>query len=264
MGPEGSGRRGWRPRVDPGWARLLGGAGAVAVFGSLIGEWQVTDLSELLPPGTGGEDDITELMAGVAEIGAWGAGWLVGVFALLAATAVALFAQPALRGPARAVGLAGAAALALVVTAAAAELSRESVAESAVFGFRGLQPDTSLEVTLGRGLFAGYGGLLLLAAALWLLRSPAPAPPAGTPEGSGGSVPVSHVQSAVPSPPPAPASGASRAAGTAVPYEDTSGLPDPGEADPSYRATEGPDDLTVAPTERFASPPSGHGGHEGR
>jgi hypothetical protein len=208
--------RGWQPRVP--W--LLAGLGALALFGSLIAEWQVTSL-----PGPGFSDEPAgreDYAVGVVALGTWGVVWLVGATALAVCLAVTIAGQDPLRPTARTIGLAIAAVQVPVLVAASLDLARAS-AMSAVFGLVG--PGLpEFEVALGRGLFAAYAGVVLVGAALWLAR-PVPAPAVAP-----GSV-------------PAPAGPGSVPGGGAA-----------GEVAPAGPDDDGPADLAVAPAEPLTHP----------
>jgi hypothetical protein len=74
---------------------LAAAVGAVALFASLISEWQITaiDITEF-----GGTASARQpVTAGVGDLGAFGAGYLAGLFALAAAMALVLFGPPTAR-----------------------------------------------------------------------------------------------------------------------------------------------------------------------
>src|SRR5688500_18735832 len=83
------------------------GLGAAAGFASLVGEWLVMTV-----PGGGPEGDTpVRVPGGVADVGGFGVGYLVGLLALVVGVALALRGTTAVRHNARVAGLALAVAL---------------------------------------------------------------------------------------------------------------------------------------------------------
>jgi hypothetical protein len=137
--------RGWHPAVP--W--VLAGLGAVTMFGSLVGEWQLVDQGETLSFG------LTYTLV-------WGIGWVIGGMLLAICGGLALTGQPSMRHHARTIGLAAAAVNLGILAAAAVNLDRESL-------FAG--PVEGVEVTLGRGVYAAFASVLLIGAAIYLART---------------------------------------------------------------------------------------------
>jgi hypothetical protein len=149
------GARGWHPAIP----RVLAGLGALAMFGSLIGEWQVVE--QRFTPEVG--DDVVESQSlGIGVMFVWGMGWLVGAMLLGVCTVLALTGQPPIRRHARAIGLAVAAVQLGILAGAVVNLNDETV-------FGGVS-DVGVEISLGRGLYAAFASVLLIAAALYLAR----------------------------------------------------------------------------------------------
>jgi hypothetical protein len=161
---------GW---YHPGLPWSLAGLGAVAMFGSLIGEWQVIDSS------------FTQSVIGTESIGlgstpVWGVSWLFGATLLAVCSGLALAGQPQLRGFARTIGLAVATVQLGILVAATVNLSQQSALSFI---------DDSVEISLGRGLYAAFACVLLFGAALYLSMTTAAKTPAVVAEpvrGAGG------------------------------------------------------------------------------
>lgn len=176
------------PRI--GWALAV--LGAAALFASLAGEWATTTLQY-------SETNFDEsYVVGAGTAGNWGAVWLIGALALAAVVGVCLAGPAHVRAAARAAGLATASALLLIMVAATITISGEGLAYDRL---NVVSTEVETEVSLGRGLFAAYATLGLLAAVLWLSAGrprtgmDAPDPdgsrqPAGTPPTSGADLTV--------------------------------------------------------------------------
>lgn len=160
-------RRDWR--LVP----ILAGLSAVAVFASLIGEWQITTITQ---PDIFDSGRTPPLSAGVAELGAYATGYLIGVFALVACTGLMLFGRPAIRDQVRIVGLTAAGVSGAILVGAAIWLDGSS-AEAASAFFIGPQGPT-YELEYGRGLTMAFLGVAGFALALYLAGRLMPAPQA--------------------------------------------------------------------------------------
>lgn len=179
-GPERARTRSWWRRVaglrEPrtGWAVLV--LGAASLFASLVGEWATTTIQ--YPDGSAQE----WYVVGAGTVGNWGIGWMVGGFGLAVAVGMCLAGPSRHRTAARAAGLALAGALLLLMVAATIEIGDPDLAPGGPLGAMttmtvfGNFLDLQIEVSLGRGLFAAYAALGLLAAVLWLSGG---RPPAG-------------------------------------------------------------------------------------
>jgi hypothetical protein len=162
--------RWWAGRpVPPSWRRRLGpvlaGLGTLAMFGSLLGEWQTTRITaetgESLLSGDG-----REIQVGLAELGVWGVGWLVGAMVLTTAVALVVLGGGAPRPTVRTAGLAGAGVLLMVLVATTVYLRAGGPYRGDLFGLGGEHH----EYSLGWGLVVAYGTVVLMAAALWSAR----------------------------------------------------------------------------------------------
>jgi hypothetical protein len=148
-----------RPRLSDRWGRLgswqlaipavLTGLGALALFGSLVGEWQVVQE-------VSGSEQVTIRIGSVLVWGVW---WLVGGMLLASCGGLSLLGPFPLRPYTRAFGLVLAAVLLGMLVAATWELGEESVIVSAVDGF---------EISLGRGIYAAFASVVLFGSALVL------------------------------------------------------------------------------------------------
>ena len=137
---------------------VLAGLGTVAAVASLIGEWFVMTV-----PNGGPEGNTTiQVPGGVAGVGGFGVAYLVGLLGLAGAVALALRGTPGVRHNARVAGLALAAAVLAVLTAAAFSLD-DSGQRGLFYPFQ-----EGFRVDHGRGLVTAFLAALLLAAALHL------------------------------------------------------------------------------------------------
>ncbi|MGY3515600.1 hypothetical protein [Micromonospora haikouensis] len=136
---------------------VAAGLGGVAAFASLVGEWLVMTV----PTGGPAEGDTLRVPGGVSDVGGFGLGYLVGLFALVTAAALALRGSAAVRHDARVAGLALSTALigVLVATSVSLDDSGRRALYSSEDGF---------QVEYGRGLVAAFAACVLLAAALYL------------------------------------------------------------------------------------------------
>ncbi|MEU7995570.1 hypothetical protein AB0B83_09555 [Micromonospora sp. NPDC049060] len=148
---------------DPRLPVLLAALGAVAALASMLGEWQVMTIPNGGPQG----NTPLRVPGGVSDVGGFGVGYLVGLFALVCAVVLALRGTPAVRPNARLAGLAVAGALLGLLVAATASLDE---AAQRVFFY---STDDGFQVEYGRGLVTAFLACALFAAALKLA-------PAGT------------------------------------------------------------------------------------
>jgi hypothetical protein len=137
--------------------------GAVAAAASLIAEWQVTAID-----GAAFDNDQIgdqRIAARVADVGGWGAGYLVGLALLAGALTLMLGGPPAGRGYARLTALSTGGGLLVMLAAVVADLH----GTSKVLGLNALNLEQSqFAVEIGRGVWCGIVGVLAatLAAAL--------------------------------------------------------------------------------------------------
>ncbi|MFG1886352.1 hypothetical protein ACGFIR_00555 [Micromonospora sp. NPDC049051] len=176
--PIGSGRFG---RTFSGLGRdrripvLLAALGAVAALASMLGEWQVMTLPNAGPQG----NTPLRVPGGVSDIGGFGVGYLVGLFALVCAVVLALRGTRPVRSNARLAGLALAGALLGLLVATAASLDE---AGQRVFFY---STDDGFRVEYGRGLVMAFLACVLFAAALKLAPAGAPPLPGNADDGPG-------------------------------------------------------------------------------
>ncbi|BCB80664.1 hypothetical protein Pflav_070740 [Phytohabitans flavus] len=133
-------RRDWR--LVP----VIAGLSAVAIFASLIGEWQTTtftpsDLFGPVPQPT---------TASLPDLGGYAAGYLIGIFLLVACTSLILFGRPAMRDQLRILGLTAAGISGAVLISMVVWLDENSAALAAADFFIGSQ-GPAYELTYGRG-----------------------------------------------------------------------------------------------------------------
>jgi hypothetical protein len=138
--------------------------GAVALFASLISEWQITVLdTSQFGESQGGN---RPLPAGVTDLGALGSGYVVGLFALAGAVVLVLFGPPAGRRHVRLLGMTAAGVLLGLLAALASSLGASSRALSSVYTFD--LDDDQIQLTYGRGIWCAFLGVLAVLLALWL------------------------------------------------------------------------------------------------
>ncbi|MGA5305326.1 hypothetical protein ACPCHT_35845 [Nucisporomicrobium flavum] len=155
--------------------------GALALFGSLISEWQITAIDETVLRGADtGQRPFTTT---IADLGGWGGGYLAGLFLLVTATVLTLFGPVAGRAYARLTALsAGGLLLAVVVTlwSYLGETSRIVGQIDAM-----TLDDDQMQVSVGRGLWCAGVGVALVTLAAWLAGRGLPAPTAAPGEAPG-------------------------------------------------------------------------------
>jgi hypothetical protein len=160
---------------------LSAAVGGVALFASLVSEWQITmvDTSRFADsaPGTG------PLTVGLADLGALGAGYLTGVFLLVIAVVLVLFGPATGRGYARLIGLSTGGVLIAVLAALASTLDDRTRAVEGVFVLQ--FDEAQLQLSYGRGMWCAFAGVAAVLLALYLSARHAPAViPAGEPGSS--------------------------------------------------------------------------------
>ncbi|MFC0532968.1 hypothetical protein [Phytohabitans kaempferiae] len=223
-------RRDWR--LVP----MVAGLGAVAIFASMVGEWQVTTFTgqDFIGPG----QSVQPTTAGIAELGGFGTGYLIGVFVIVGCVALVLFGRPALRDQVRILGLTAAGVLGAVLVSVAVWLDDNSAAFAAADIFVGPQ-GPPYELAYGRGLTMAFLGVAGLAAALHLAGRLMPTPPAQ---------PAVAPATADAEPPPAPEEQPD------WPWRRPRAARESAEADTDLPP---PADLTVGPTAPFLPMPDG-------
>jgi hypothetical protein len=133
----------------------LGALGAVAVFVSLLLDWQAVERNT-------NEQDFVEPVTkfGIIGIFGWGTGWIMGAMVLVGCTVLAVLGEAAARRHSRLIGLTTGGVLLGFLVAAAISLNHRSLA-SADFPLEH-------EYRLEPGVLLAFGSVLLLGAALWL------------------------------------------------------------------------------------------------
>jgi hypothetical protein len=142
-------------------AAVLGG---VALFASLVSEWQVTSIDSAQFGGTvaGNQPVPTD----VGQLGAWGAGYLVGLFVLVGAAVLLFFGPPPGRRYAWLAGLSSGGLLLALLLALAPTLDDTSRTLDAIFKF-GLS-DTQFQLSTGRGVWCALIGVAAVTLAIYL------------------------------------------------------------------------------------------------
>jgi hypothetical protein len=133
--------------------------GAVALFGSLISEWQVTAVDGL--PFGSTEVGLQPLPSGLGDLGGWGGGYLIGLFVLVTAAVLMLFGPPAGRAYARLVTISTGGVLLALLVAIASALHTYSRALTLPQEVLALQDD-QVVLTTGRGGYCAAAGVLLV------------------------------------------------------------------------------------------------------
>ncbi|MDM4721768.1 hypothetical protein QTQ03_20020 [Micromonospora sp. WMMA1363] len=138
------------------------GLGAAAGLASLIGEWVL-----LTFPNAGPSGQQIRVPEGVSDVGGFGAAYLAGLLALVAAVALALRGTGVVRPNARVGGLALAGAL-LTMLAAAATTVADSDPRAVYYG-----EQAGLEIGYGRGLVTAFLACVFFGAALLIIPTAA-------------------------------------------------------------------------------------------
>ncbi|GGK93752.1 hypothetical protein [Mangrovihabitans endophyticus] len=137
---------------------------AIALFASLISEWQVTAVDTTVFGATvaGNQPVPTDL----GDFGAWAAGYLIGVFVLVTATVLVLFGPAPGRRYARLVGLSAGGVMLGLLFAVEPTLDETSRALGALVT---LQLDADqIDLAPGRGIWCALVGVAAAMVALWL------------------------------------------------------------------------------------------------
>lgn len=161
---------------------LFAALGAIAIFGSFLTEWQVTELRfpvEMPDP----EAQQRQLQVGLTALGGWTSAYLVGVFTVTACLALLLFGPRSGRGHLRVVGLAVAGVLFAMLVALMFQIRDSSVALGGINlpvlaedWANGWAPRSiDIDLSYGRGLTAAVVGVACHTLALLLIGLPGPA-----------------------------------------------------------------------------------------
>jgi hypothetical protein len=172
------------PRRDRAVVLLVAGLGALALFASLLSDWQSTTIStSLFRPPEAQSAGSRVLQTSVGDLDAWGSGYLAGLVALVGATAVLLFGPPAAAHLTRVLSLSTAAVLLALLTGLAVDLGQRSMAldNLAYLGEIGTN-----RLDLGRGITCAFIGVAALALAAQLSRRLTARPAAPIPPGTDG------------------------------------------------------------------------------
>lgn len=153
---------------------LTAALGGVALFGSLVSEWQLTEVDGAF----WGDSEVSArpLETTVADLGAWGGGYLTGLFLLVAAVVLTLFGPAAGRRYARLSALSVGGVLLAMVAAAASYLGDTSRIVGQA-GLSGLAED-QVKIAHGRGVWCAAAGVALVLVATILAGRHQPAGPA--------------------------------------------------------------------------------------
>ncbi|MEV4640290.1 hypothetical protein AB0J80_23380 [Actinoplanes sp. NPDC049548] len=153
---------------------LAAALGALALFASLVSEWQVTkiDATVFRDIQTGSRT----FGASVAELDGWGAAYLVGFFLLAAGVVLTLFGPAPGRGYARLTALSTGGVMLAIVAAMWSSLDETSWIAGQL-DVSGLDDD-QIEITMGRGPWCAAVGIVLVLLALYLAGRRDPEAPA--------------------------------------------------------------------------------------
>jgi len=145
---------------------LAAAVGGVALFASLMSEWQITLLNTDQftggPPGDGNRP----LSAGVIDLGAIGGAYLVGLFLLAGATALVLYGPGPARRYARVLGLSTGGVLIGLLAALTASLGETSRVVFALFALE--FDEEQMRLSYGRGIWCAFFGVAAVLLALYL------------------------------------------------------------------------------------------------
>jgi hypothetical protein len=143
---------------------LAAALGGVALFASLVSEWQVTKVNAALLGN--GQVGTESLPASIADLGATGSGYLAGVFALVAATVLVLFGPGGSRPIARLIGLSTGGVLIALLAAIGSQLGDTSRLLTATFMVSAT--GDQVQLAYGRGLWCAVFGVAATVLALIL------------------------------------------------------------------------------------------------
>jgi hypothetical protein len=145
---------------------LAAAVGAVALFASLISEWQVTQVNGDSFIGGAAAGGNRPMPSGVTDLGALGGAYLGGLFVLTGAMVLVLYGPPAGRRYARLLGLSGGGVLLALLAALASSLSDTS---RVIFTFLTTDfAEDQMQLSYGRGLWCAFFGVAAVLLALYL------------------------------------------------------------------------------------------------
>jgi hypothetical protein len=179
--PSRPARRRWNPsglaaslaadsRVVP-LAAVLGG---VALFASLVSEWQITSIDTTAFGGT--QSGLQPIPTDLVDLGSWGAGYLAGLFVLVGATVLALFGPRPGRRYAQLIGMSTGGMLLGLLAALAPTLDDVSRTLGYVIRYS-LEPGR-VQQSGGRGVWCAFAGVVFAMLTLFLAGRHAPPVPA--------------------------------------------------------------------------------------
>lgn len=143
---------------------LAAAVGAVALFASLISEWQLTSVDTT--PFGGSDAGERQVSASLSDLGALGTGYLAGLFVLAGAVALILFGPATTRVHARLAGLATGGVLLAVLAALGSDLGDVSRSIERIYLLE--LDDEDLTLTYGRGIWCAAFGVAAVLLALYL------------------------------------------------------------------------------------------------
>jgi hypothetical protein len=150
---------------------LAAALGAVALFASLVSEWQVTSIDTTVFNGT--ESGLRPIPTDLIDLGGWAAAYVTGLFVLVGAAVLVLWGPPGGRRYARLVGLSTGGVL--VALLAALEPSLDDVSRTLGYVIRFQVSEGQYQVAGGRGIWCAIVGVLAVTLALYLAGRHAPA-----------------------------------------------------------------------------------------
>ncbi|MFI7596501.1 hypothetical protein [Actinoplanes sp. NPDC049681] len=146
-------------RIGP----LAAALGGLALFASLVSEWQVTKIDATVFRDV--QTGTRTFGATVAELDGWGTAYLVGLFFLTAAVVLTLFGPAAGRGYARLAALSTGGVMLALVAAVWSSLD-ETTWIAGQLDVSGLDDD-QMQLTMGRGPWCAAVGIALVLLAMY-------------------------------------------------------------------------------------------------
>jgi hypothetical protein len=142
---------------------LLAVLAGVALFASLVSEWQVTAINTELSGD--GAPTFRSVATDVGGLGAWGGGYLAGLFLLAGATVLAMFGPAAGARYARLAGMSTGGVLLAMLAALTSILGETSMINGV---FVGLVSEDQIRPSYGRGIWCALFGVAAAMLALYL------------------------------------------------------------------------------------------------
>jgi hypothetical protein len=142
---------------------------AIAYFAAVVSEWQMTTVNQQFSLSSVGR---VSLPTGLADLGALGTGFLIGVFLLAVAVVLTMFGPAAGRHYARLIGLSAGGTLLGLLFAITFVLGNDSRTVPQTF----IEVDRNdVQIAYGRGVWCAIAGTVLALVALYLAGRHAPA-----------------------------------------------------------------------------------------